>query len=78
MSARVIVWGSGVLIGIGSLLTFAFFLQPWRSCSYEDTAAGCAMLPGDAAAMTAGPLVAIIGAGGLTVGLVRKFRASAR
>ena len=78
MNAKVVDWGSGVLMGIGTLLAVAFFLQPWRSCSYEDTAAGCAMLPGDAAAMTAGPLVAIIGAGGLTVGLVRKFRASAR
>lgn len=72
-----VVWGSGVLMGIGALLAVVFFLQPWRSCSYEDTAAGCAMLPGDAAVMTAGLLVAIIGAGGLTVGLVGRSRTSA-
>lgn len=74
MNAKVVGWGSGVLLGIGALLAVVFFLQPWRSCSYEDTAAGCAMLPGDAAVMTAGLLMAIIGAGGLTVGFVSRYR----
>ena len=78
MSAKVLVWGSGVLLGIGALFAVAFFLQLWRSCSYEDTAAGCAMLPGDAAVMTAGLEVAVTGAGGLTVGWVRRSRASVR
>lgn len=78
MNAKVLVWGSGVLMGIGALLTVTFFLQPWRSCPYEDTAAGCAMLPGDALMMTAGLLVAVIGAGVLTVGFVARSRTSAR
>lgn len=78
MNAKVLVWGSGVLTGIGALLTVTFLLQPWRSCPYEDTAAGCVMLPGDALMMTAGLLVAVIGAGALAVGLVARSRTSAR
>jgi hypothetical protein len=36
---------------VAGIITVIYFLQPWRSCSYEDTSAGCAMLPGDAVVM---------------------------
>ncbi len=32
----------------GALVIVVYFFQPWRSCDYEDTSAGCAMLAGDA------------------------------
>jgi hypothetical protein len=35
------------LIGAGVTVLYSF--QPWRTCSSEDTAAGCAMLDADAA-----------------------------
>lgn len=46
--AIVVSTGITVLAGI---ITVIYFFQPWRSCSYEDTSAGCAMLPGDAVVM---------------------------
>ena len=55
-------------IAIGGLLALAgcatsvvYFLQPWRTCDYDDSPAACAMLPADAAVMTAAMFVAIVG-----------------
>lgn len=53
MNRRLTTWISAGVVAIGSLIAIIFVLQPWRSCPYEDTAAGCAMLPRDAAVMTA-------------------------
>lgn len=49
------------LLALGGLTSVIFFLQPWRSCDYEDTATGCAMLPNDAAMITAALIVVVIG-----------------
>lgn len=59
----------GVLISVrGVLVSPAYLFQPWRSCEYEDVAAGSSMLPGDAAVMMVtvfaipvGVVVAIMG-----------------
>lgn len=45
----------------GAATSVLFFFQPWRSCSYEDTSLGCAMLPLDAAVMVAAFGVAVVG-----------------
>lgn len=51
-----------------------FFFQPWRSCPYEDTSVGCAMLPHDAAVMVTALGVAVIGAGVCVVGRLKSRR----
>ena len=37
--------GGGALILLGAIAAFVFFWQPWVSCDYEDSSAGCR--PGD-------------------------------
>lgn len=44
---------AGVGVALLGSLTILFVLQPWRSCDYEDTAFGCAMLPRDVDVMLA-------------------------
>lgn len=68
--ARVLFLVGGVLSLVGGVTTLIYLLQPWRSCPYEDTSAGCAMLPGDAAIMTAAMLVVVAGFAVLLAGLV--------
>lgn len=46
---------------IGGIVTIVFFFQPWRSCDYEDTSTGCAMLPADAMAMAIAMSATIVG-----------------
>ncbi|MFL1999239.1 hypothetical protein [Microbacterium sp. A1-JK] len=48
--ALAVLSGSVVTV-IGATITVIFFFQPWRSCDYEDTSVGCAMLPTDATVM---------------------------
>lgn len=43
--------GSSTVALVGAGVTIVYFFQPWRSCDYEDTSAGCAMLPSDATVM---------------------------
>jgi hypothetical protein len=57
-------WIRGVgiaLIVIGVVGTIVVFFQPWRSCDYEDTSAGCAVLPRDAALMVVAFLITGVG-----------------
>lgn len=54
--ARLLISGAVLALVSGAVVVLYFF-QPWRSCDYEDTSAGCAMLPHDANAM----LVAMLG-----------------
>lgn len=70
----------GLLSLIGAIVTVIYIFQPWRSCEYEDSSAGCAMLPVDAAVMTAAMLATVVGVVLLVVGLVRgsRDRAGAR
>lgn len=53
---------------LGAATAVLFFFQPWRSCPYEDTSVGCAMLPNDAAVMVTALGIAVIGAGVFVVG----------
>jgi hypothetical protein len=65
MTRNGLAWVSVVVGGVVFLVGFAtsivFVLQPWRTCSYEDTSAGCAMLVEDARVMSAAMITAIVG-----------------
>jgi hypothetical protein len=54
--------GAAVAV-LGGATAVLFFFQPWRSCPYEDTSVGCAMLPNDAAVMVIALGIAVVGAG---------------
>lgn len=56
------------ILGAGIALTVVAFvsviilvLQPWRSCDYEDSSAGCAVLPRDATLMIIALVVGAVG-----------------
>ncbi|MCI9857620.1 hypothetical protein MIBA_05225 [Microbacterium proteolyticum] len=55
---------------ISGAVVALYFFQPWRSCEYEDTSAGCSMLPQDAAAMGVAALVFVVGIVVLAAGLL--------
>lgn len=55
-----IVVGAGVTL-VAGIVTVVYFFQPWRSCSYEDTSIGCAMLPADAVVMAVSMLSGLVG-----------------
>lgn len=61
----------------GAATAVLFFFQPWRSCPYEDTSVGCAMLPRDAAVMVTALGIAIIGAGMVVVGRLQSRQSRA-
>lgn len=54
--ARLLIGGASLALVSGAVVVL-FFFQPWRSCDYEDTSVGCAMLPHDVNIM----LVAMLG-----------------
>ena len=62
---------------LGASTALLFFFQPWRSCPYEDTSVGCAMLPNDAAVMVIALGVAFVGAGVFVLGRLRTRRSQA-
>ena len=45
---------------VGAIVTIVFLFQPWRRCDGEDTSAGCAMLPADAAVMAGAALLTLV------------------
>ena len=51
----------GIVGLVGAVVSVVYFFQPWRTCSYEDTSAGCAMLPQDAAVLQLALGVAVVG-----------------
>ncbi|MFP7834707.1 hypothetical protein [Marisediminicola sp. LYQ134] len=53
--------GGGVVTMVGLITAVVFFLQPWRTCPYDDVPAGCAMLPADAAVMEGALVVMFVG-----------------
>ena len=62
---------TGALIAVAGFVTsVVYFFQPWRSCDYEDSSAGCAMLAGDAAVMTFAMLATVVGIGVVAGGLI--------
>lgn len=72
MNGRLVAGIGAVLAITGTVIAVVFFFQPWRSCPYEDTAVGCAMLRRDATVMTVGFMVAMIGVALATIGLVSR------
>lgn len=50
-----------VLIIVAAVSAVILFIQPWRSCDYEDTSAGCAVLPRDATLMIIALLIGAVG-----------------
>jgi hypothetical protein len=48
---KIAILASSAITVVAGIITVIYFFQPWRSCSYEDTSAGCAMLPGDVVVM---------------------------
>ncbi|MFC7876616.1 hypothetical protein [Isoptericola sp. NPDC057391] len=59
-ASTVMLIGGTTLAVLGAVVSVVYFLQPWRTCSYEDSSAGCAMLPLDASIMTAAMLVTLV------------------
>ncbi|KQR89067.1 hypothetical protein [Microbacterium sp. Leaf179] len=68
---RLIASGTAIAMISGAVVVLYFF-QPWRSCEYEDTSAGCSMLPNDAAAMGVAVLVFVVGIVVLAAGLLMR------
>ncbi|WP_311258009.1 hypothetical protein [Microbacterium sp. WCS2018Hpa-9] len=50
-----------VMVVAGAVVSAVYFFQPWRTCDYEDTSAGCAMLPQDAAVMMTAMAAVVVG-----------------
>lgn len=69
---------SAVTAALSVIVTVVYFFQPWRSCDYKDTSAGCAMLPADANVMLIAILVALAAASVLVISLLAKEKAHSR
>lgn len=66
---------SAVITLIAMVVVVVYFLQPWRSCDYEDSSAGCAMLPEDATVMSMAMLTTLVSAAVLiSTLLIRRHR----
>ncbi|MFT2689151.1 hypothetical protein [Clavibacter zhangzhiyongii] len=61
------------LAALGAAVTTLYASQPWRTCPSDDTAAGCGMLPGDAAVMSVAVLMALVGVIVLLAGVRRRW-----
>ena len=70
--------GSALVALVGAIVTVVYFLQPWRSCDYEDTSAGCAMLPVDATVMAVSAVVTLVAVGVFVLALLVKERPAVR
>lgn len=75
---RWLVAGSGLVALVGATVTVVYFFQPWRSCDYEDTSAGCAMLPADATVMAVAAVVTLVAVGALVLALLVRERSAVR
>lgn len=60
---------AGAVVILSGAVVVLYFFQPWRSCDYEDTSAGCAMLPHDAAAMGVAVMACLASVGTLVAAL---------
>jgi hypothetical protein len=81
MKPKVLGWlmaGSALFALAGAVVTVVYFFQPWRSCDYEDTSSGCAMLPLDATVMAVAMVVTLVAAGVFVVALLLKERSAVR
>ncbi|MBF4629617.1 hypothetical protein ITJ42_00115 [Clavibacter michiganensis subsp. phaseoli] len=73
----VLVLGAALAL-IGAGVTVLYFFQPWRTCSYEDSAAGCAMLDADAAVMVVAMVATLLGVILFLVDVLRWCRGGVR
>lgn len=71
-----LVAGSALFAFVGATVTVVYFFQPWRSCEYEDTSAGCAMLPVDAAVMAVAAFATLLAIGVLVLALLVNERSA--
>lgn len=81
MKPKVLGWlmaGSALFALVGAVVTVVYFFQPWRSCDYEDTSSGCAMLPLDATVMAVAMVVTLVAVGVFVVALLLKERSAVR
>jgi hypothetical protein len=81
MNPKVLGWlmsGSALFALVGAVVTVVYFFQPWRSCDYEDTSSGCAMLPLDATVMAVAMVVTLVAVGVFVVALLLKERSTVR
>jgi len=70
--------GSALFALVGAIVTVVYFFQPWRSCDYEDTSAGCAMLPVDATVMAVSAVVTLVAVSVFMLVLLVKERPAVR
>lgn len=70
--------GSALFAVVGAIVTVVYFFQPWRSCDYEDTSVGCAMLPADAGVMIVAAIGTVLAIGVFVLALVVKGRFAVR
>ncbi|MCJ1709818.1 hypothetical protein MT344_01305 [Clavibacter michiganensis subsp. phaseoli] len=73
----VLILGAALAL-IGAGVTVLYFFQPWRTCSYEDSAAGCAMLDADAAVMVVAMVATLLGGILFLVGVLHWWRSGVR
>lgn len=73
-----VVAASALFALVGAIVTVVYFFQPWRNCEYEDTSAGCAMLPLDATVMAVAAVVTLVAAGVFVSALLVKERSAVR
>ncbi|MDZ8202702.1 hypothetical protein RZO50_14365 [Microbacterium sp. SSW1-59] len=69
-----LVSGAALVALVGATVTVVYFFQPWRSCDYEDTSAGCAMLTGDATVMAVAAFTTLAAVFVFVFGLLAKER----
>ncbi|WP_285107856.1 hypothetical protein [Promicromonospora sp. MEB111] len=67
-----LIIGGGALAVLGVLVSFTYFLQPWRTCPDDDAAAGCPMLATDATVLTVAMVVTVLAAAVAVVGMVSR------
>ncbi|WP_422114564.1 hypothetical protein [Brachybacterium sp. UNK5269] len=72
-TSTLLVIVSAAVMACGAVVCLVYVVQPWRSCSYEDTSAGCAMLPQDAAVMGVAMLITVIAFLVLTLGIAARL-----
>jgi hypothetical protein len=71
-----LVAGSALIALVGAIVAVVYFFQPWRSCDYEDTSAGCAMLPADATVMALAAVVTLVAIGVFVFALLVQERSA--
>jgi hypothetical protein len=69
-----LIIGGSTLAATGAVVSFIYFLQPWRTCPDDDAPAGCPMLPDDAGILTAAMIVTVLATAMAAVGAASRKR----